>query len=95
MHFSFVCLLLIQLVEREHIAPVLCITSSLLVGEVVISGGEDSIINVVQWLDGERMARIDHHRGPVTCLAINNRQDVLVSGMSSSTLYVTFDVFEL
>lgn len=68
--------------EREHIAPVLCVTSSLLVGDMVISGGEDSILNAVQWNDGERIARIDHHRGPVTCAVINYRQDVLVSGVS-------------
>lgn len=60
----------------------LCVTSSLLAGDMVISGGEDSILNAVQWNDGERVARIDHHRGPVTCAVINHRQDVLVSGES-------------
>lgn len=37
---------------------------------------------VFQWPGhGERLARIDHHRGPVNALAINYRQDVLVSGI--------------
>lgn len=49
---------------------------------MVVSGGEDSILMAVQWPgQGERLARIDHHRGPVTALAINYRQDVLVSGL--------------
>ena len=30
-----------------------------------------------------RVARIDHHRGPVTCAVVNHRNDVLVSGRLS------------
>jgi WD40 repeat protein len=31
----------------------------------------------------DRVARIDHHRGPVTCAVVNHRNDVLVSGRLS------------
>ena len=48
---------------------------------LVVSGGEDSILMAVQWPGkGDRLVRIDHHRGPVTSLVTNSRQDVLVSG---------------
>lgn len=48
--------------------------------QLVVSGGEDSVLNVVHIQTANRIARFDHHRGPVTCVAINNRQDVLLSG---------------
>ena len=56
---------------------------------MVVSGGEDSIVMAFKWPgEGERLARIDHHRGPVTSLAINNRQDVLVSGSQDGSICV-------
>ena len=55
--------------------------SSILANRLVVSGGEDSILMAVQWPgNGDRLVRIDHHRGPVTSLVTNSRQDVLVSG---------------
>lgn len=38
--------------------------------------------------EGERLARIDHHRGPVASLAINHRQDVLVSASHDGSICV-------
>jgi WD40 repeat protein len=47
-----------------------------------------------QWQPGKgsaeskesRLARIDHHRGPITGLAINHREDVLVSASHDGSL---------
>lgn len=71
---------------REHIAAVSCV-SSVLSGQMIITGGEDSIVMAFQWPPkGDRLARIDHHRGPVTALAINHREDVLVSGSQDGSV---------
>ena len=71
---------------REHIAAVSCV-SSVLPGQMIVTGGEDSIVMAFQWPGkGDRLARIDHHRGPVTALAINHRQDVLVSGSQDGSV---------
>ena len=60
--------------------------------EIFISAGEDSIIQVSRAnvraaatsnaFPVDKLARVDHHRGPVTCIVINHRLDVLVSGAS-------------
>lgn len=71
---------------REHIAPVSCV-SSVLSGQMVVTGGEDSIVMAFQWPgQGDRLVRIDHHRGPVTALVINHREDVLVSGSQDGSV---------
>jgi WD40 repeat protein len=83
---------------REHIASVSCV-SSVLASRMIISGGEDSIVMSFQWQPGKgqgqggpseskesRLARIDHHRGPITGLAINHREDVLVSASHDGSL---------
>lgn len=71
---------------REHIASVSCV-SSVLSAQMVITGGEDSIVLAFQWPGkGDRLARIDHHRGPVTALVINHRKDVLVSGSQDGSV---------
>lgn len=57
----------------------MCITPAL-GGSVVVSGGEDSSIIVANMTTGRRVMKIDHHRGPVTALKINQYGDVLVSG---------------
>lgn len=77
----------------EHIASVSCV-SSVLISRMIISGGEDSIVMSFQWQPGKgsaeskesRLARIDHHRGPITGLAINHREDVLVSASHDGSL---------
>lgn len=75
---------------REHIAAVSCVTSALS-AQMIITGGEDSIVMAFQWADGQsrqgdRLTRIDHHRGPITALVINHRQDVLVSGSQDGSV---------
>jgi WD40 repeat protein len=80
----------------EHIASISCV-SSVLTSRMIISGGEDSIVMSFQWQPGKgqgscyeskesRLARIDHHRGPITGLAINHREDVLVSASHDGSL---------
>lgn len=61
----------------EHIAPVLSVVAA---PGVVASGGEDSRVIVSSLVTGEVAGRIDHHRGPVTCVALTAAADVLVSG---------------
>lgn len=73
---------------REHIATVSCLSSTAS-GRMIVSGGEDSAVMAFQWPgEGERLVRLDHHRGPVTSLVINNRQDVLVSASHDGSVCV-------
>jgi WD40 repeat protein len=50
---------------------------------LVASSGEDSTVIVAHISSGEVKGRIDHHRGPVTSLAITSSGDVLISGKQS------------
>lgn len=76
---------------REHIASV-SVVSSVVSSSLILTGGEDSIVMSFQWQPGKgqnsesRLARIDHHRGPITALAVNHRDDVLVSASQDGSI---------
>jgi NACHT domain- and WD repeat-containing protein len=70
--------------DREHIAPVLSVAAT---SGLVASSGEDSTVIVAHISNGEVKGRIDHHRGPVTSLAITSSGDVLISGKQHFALY--------
>ena len=65
--------------SREHIAPVLALTTASN-HALVVSGGEDSSIIICSLATGQCITKIDHHRGPVTCVRVTATDDVLVSG---------------
>jgi NACHT domain- and WD repeat-containing protein len=44
----------------------------------------------------EKVMKIDHHRGPVVCVAISSTSDVLVSGSTDSTICLwSLETYEL
>lgn len=48
------------------------------------------------WFDIKKVMKIDHHRGPVVCVAISSTSEVLVSGSTDATICLwSLETYEL
>lgn len=56
--------------------------------EYILSGSEIGAVCVVRLETGHLVGRLEHHRGMITCIAVNSEDDIFATGSTDSSVTI-------